>query len=303
MALGVSGIGWGARISNLGMAESKSAALPLGYTPAVLEVTGLYECFEWGSRVNRRSVVTTPCVQGGKIAERFGDASFQGGLIVFNREEIMAVAVPDMAADLALGEHRVARNDAAVQWQSFQQNERSGDLVLIGFDRQIADDGAKPGRKGRQDMHGFIVQATAAAQRLTVNGDVLGLTLLEREAAESSAQGVGVKGLKEIMIRCMAGRFAGLDAKQAKRLGASIRRAGRSPVSVYVRVTKLGLFGSRSKREREADQKQDPEHDGLELRRWDMPSRPASKLDPKQRRRDCQNGQAEIRRRHQARYP
>jgi hypothetical protein len=68
-------------------------------------------------------------------------------------------------------------------------------------------------------MHGFIVQATAAAQRLTVNGDVLGLTLLEREAAESSAQGVGVKGLKEIMIRCMAGRFAGLDAKQAKRLG------------------------------------------------------------------------------------
>jgi hypothetical protein len=87
------------------------------------------------------------------------------------------------------------------------------------------------------------------------------------------------------------------------RVNTSIRRAGRSPVSVYVRVTKLDLFGSRSKREREADQKQDPEHDGLELRRWDMPSRPASKLDPKQRRRDCQNGQAEIRRRHQARYP
>ena len=126
----------GCQDSNLGMAESKSAALPLGYTPAVLEVTGLYECFEWGSRVN-----------------------------------------------------------------------------------------------------------------------------------------------------------------------TSIRRAGRNPVSVYVRVTKLGLFGSRSKREREADQKQDPEHDGLELRRWDMPSRPASKLDPKQRWRDCQNGQAEIRRRHQARYP
>ncbi len=42
----------GCQDSNLGMAESKSAALPLGYTPAVLEVTGLYGCFEWGSRVN-----------------------------------------------------------------------------------------------------------------------------------------------------------------------------------------------------------------------------------------------------------
>ncbi len=68
-------------------------------------------------------------------------------------------------------------------------------------------------------MDGFIVQAAAAAQRLAVNGDVLGLALLQREAAESSAQRIGIKGLKEIMIRCVAGRFAGLDAKQAKRFG------------------------------------------------------------------------------------
>src|SRR3974377_1198496 len=53
--------------------------------------------------------------KGGKIAERFSDTGFQGGLIVFDGEEIMAVAVADMTADLALHKDRIAGNDPALQ--------------------------------------------------------------------------------------------------------------------------------------------------------------------------------------------
>ena len=169
-------------------------------------------------KIRRRPVVTTPRVRGGKIAERLGDPGFQSGLIVLDCEEVMAVAVTDMTADLALGENRVACDDATLKRQSFQQDERGGDFVLIGFDGQFADDSPQLRRKGRQDMNGFIVQVTAAAQRLAVNSDVLGLAALAKTGPASGSTHRH-RGIERNNDMSHAGRFAGLDTEQAKRLG------------------------------------------------------------------------------------
>ena len=53
-------------------------------------------------------------VGGGKIAKRRGDVAAQLRLVVFDREQIMAVTVADMLADLALREDGVAHDDRAL---------------------------------------------------------------------------------------------------------------------------------------------------------------------------------------------
>src|SRR5271167_1644941 len=125
--------------------------------------------------------------EGGKVAERFGDTSFQRGLVVFDGEQVMAVAAADVTADFALGENRVARDDAALQRQPLQQHHRRRDLVLVGFDRQIADHGAEFGRKGGQHVHGFAVEAAAAFKCFAVDGDVLSAALIKSEQAQRPA--------------------------------------------------------------------------------------------------------------------
>ena len=51
-------------------------------------------------------------LQGGKIAEALGDSGFQLRLIVLHDEQIVAFAILDRPADLALAEDRVAGDDA-----------------------------------------------------------------------------------------------------------------------------------------------------------------------------------------------
>jgi hypothetical protein len=50
--------------------------------------------------------------EGEMIAEGFGDTRFQTRLILFVDEQVMAVSVPDMPADLALREDGVAKVSA-----------------------------------------------------------------------------------------------------------------------------------------------------------------------------------------------
>src|SRR3990170_740395 len=45
-----------------------------------------------------------PASQGGKIAEALGDGGFQLGLVVFDREQVIAIPVRDRSTDLALAE-------------------------------------------------------------------------------------------------------------------------------------------------------------------------------------------------------
>jgi hypothetical protein len=46
------------------------------------------------------------------IAEGFGDACFQSRLVVFDDEQVVAIFVPDMPADLTLREDRIAKVSA-----------------------------------------------------------------------------------------------------------------------------------------------------------------------------------------------
>ena len=111
--------------------------------------------------------------EGGKIAERFGDASFQRGLVVFDGEQIMTFAIADMLADLALREDRVAGDDPTIQRQCLEQHHGSDDLVLVRRDRKIADHGPQFDSKRGQNVDRFVVEAAAAFEGLAVDGDVL----------------------------------------------------------------------------------------------------------------------------------
>ena len=74
------------------------------------------------------------------IAEGLGDPGFQRWLVVFDDEQIMAMAVADMLADLSLGEDRITGDDCAVKRQSLQQHQGGTDFVLIGRDDEVTDD-------------------------------------------------------------------------------------------------------------------------------------------------------------------
>lgn len=89
------------------------------------------------------------CARGGTIAEAFGDGVMQLGLVLLHREKIVPFGVSNVLADLALAEDSVAGDDCRFERQALQQHERRRDLVLIGFDDEIADDRRQTGREGR----------------------------------------------------------------------------------------------------------------------------------------------------------
>src|SRR5262245_13776606 len=122
--------------------------------------------------------------EGGKIAEALGDVGFQPWLVVLNHEQIVPVAVPDIAADLALAEDCVSADDGAIQRQALQQNHGRRDLVLVWLDHEIANHGAKVGCKRGQHVQRLGIEPAAAPQRLAVDGNVPGAPLAERELAQ-----------------------------------------------------------------------------------------------------------------------
>ncbi len=90
------------------------------------------------------------------------------GLIAFDREEIMALGVADVAANLALRENRVASDDRSFARQSLQKRHRRRDFVDLWRDDEVADHRRKPGREGGSNMQRLVVEPPAAAQRFAV---------------------------------------------------------------------------------------------------------------------------------------
>ena len=133
-----------------------------------------------GGRTARPPLVS----QGGKIAEAFGDGSFQFGLVILDGKQIIAFPLRDRAADFALAEDGISRDDAPLQRQAFEQRERGCDLILVGLDHQVADDNRQPRGERRDHVQRLGIEPAAALQRLTVDGDVARLTLAARERAE-----------------------------------------------------------------------------------------------------------------------
>ena len=90
------------------------------------------------------------------IAEGFGDARFERGLIVLYHKQVVAIPVTNVLAYLALREDRVTGDDRPVEWQLFQQDQGRGDFVLVRLDNQIADHRTQVCREGRQHMDGLV---------------------------------------------------------------------------------------------------------------------------------------------------
>src|SRR3954453_10820376 len=61
------------------------------------------------------SRVRAGCSQGGSVAEGDGDVAMQLGLVRLHDEQVVALGVPHMAADLALGEDGVAGDERAFE--------------------------------------------------------------------------------------------------------------------------------------------------------------------------------------------
>jgi hypothetical protein len=72
-------------------------------------------------------------VAGGKSGLEFSlDRGFQLGLVAFDNEQILAVVLDNLLAQLALAEYRVARDQAAFEHDRFEQVERGFGFVRAG---------------------------------------------------------------------------------------------------------------------------------------------------------------------------
>jgi len=128
--------------------------------------------------------------------------------------QVVALSVTHMAADLALGEDRIAGDDRTLQGQSLEQRQRRRNLVRLGRHDEVADHRPELGRKGREHVQRRGVEPAAAAQRLAVKRDVPARRLAARVASERRRQGVRVESLEEVVIAGVAGRSPALDPEQ-----------------------------------------------------------------------------------------
>jgi hypothetical protein len=150
----------------------------------------------------RRSCGRSACPsQGGKIAEALGDGVVKLRLVVLDREQVVSSGVAYVPADLALTEDGVACDDRAVERQALEQRERSGDLVLIGLDDEIADYRREAGGEGGEHMQRLGIVAAAALERLAIDGDVAGRGIAEGEPAKHASERVGIERKEDVMVR------------------------------------------------------------------------------------------------------
>src|SRR5215218_9369841 len=90
------------------------------------------------STVSARATSGGGSSQGGSVAEGDGDVAMQLRLVRLHDEQVVALIVTHMAADLALGEDRIAGDDRTLQGQSLEQRQRRRNLVRLGRHDEIA---------------------------------------------------------------------------------------------------------------------------------------------------------------------
>src|SRR5215204_6309214 len=115
------------------------------------------------STVSARATSGGGSSQGGSVAEGDGDVAMQLRLVRLHDEQVVALIVTHMAADLALGEDRIAGDDRTLQGQSLEQRQRRRNLVRLGRHDEIADHRPELGRKGREHVQRRGVEPAAAA--------------------------------------------------------------------------------------------------------------------------------------------
>ena len=133
---------------------------------------------------HRRRLLT-----GGSVAEGDGDVAMQLRLVRLHDEQVVALSVTHMAADLALGEDRIAGDDRTLQGQSLEQRQRRRNLVRLGRHDEVGppDLVAAPERR----------RAGGCRAGLAVKRDVPARRLAARVASELAAKASASRAWKK----------------------------------------------------------------------------------------------------------
>src|SRR5262249_47361885 len=90
-------------------------------------------------------------------------------------QDVVPTLFDDLRTDIAVGEHRVAGDDLALDRHDTQQFQRGLVFVGLGVDPQLGHDGSDVRGIRRDQVNARRVAVTTAPGRLAVEGDVRGV--------------------------------------------------------------------------------------------------------------------------------
>lgn len=95
----------------------------------------------------------------------------QGGVVGLDEGDVVRVLVLDQEAGVVvLGQHRVEGDHGVGQVERVEQGLERGDLVALGVDLSLGDDGAGAVQGSGQQVHSTSVAGARAAEGLAVHG-------------------------------------------------------------------------------------------------------------------------------------
>ena len=189
-------------------------------------------------RKTRKRTVTTGCGQG----TVFGDLMDEIDRLTL-REDVrladaqlfdwhfthLAALLDDFLAHVALAEHGIAEDDAALDGQDAQQFEGGLMLVGLGIDTNLGEDGLVLMREGRHEVVAGRLAVAAAAQSFAVEGDgflvgVLGWRRHSRgdPAGQGGLKGDGVEGAEEVGQARRGGSLAPAESQGVSQFEAVV---------------------------------------------------------------------------------
>ncbi len=164
---------------------------------------------------------------GGGIIKVTPDLVVQAGLIVLERQQVVAAAVEDGLGDLGLCAHRVDGDERAGERQALEQQRDGRDLIGLGLARLLAQHEALAAGPCRNHVERPAVLAAVmgAPRSLTVDGDDLGrgergrhrLAQAFDPGGETLCEERAVDGIHDVVEGVMAGnaRFVGQQRQPA----------------------------------------------------------------------------------------
>lgn len=154
--------------------------------------------------------------------------------------------------EIALAEHRVARDDTPFQGQILQQFESRLVLVGLGVDTHLAEHASGPLVHRREQMDRRIVRAEAATRGLAVEGDARefdGLRLAEHvgdPTGQGEFEGLGVEP-REQRLEGPVGRGPAAIAERVHQLdgliAAPLGDRGIAPATAEHGAASMGQHG------------------------------------------------------------
>ena len=116
--------------------------------------------------------------------------SRQRRLVVLDREEVVAAALDDLRANVALAKHRVAGEDLAPSGQDAQQFLGRFVFVGLGIHSDLGQDGLGRRAVGGHEVLSRHFPVTTASRRLAVQGDGLFARALRQTGGRPNGQAV-----------------------------------------------------------------------------------------------------------------